>query len=47
MFLKLSSVTARFSPYEEDFVYKNVYYTELEVKTKVLKVKNNLDAIKK
>lgn len=47
LFLELSSVTARFSPYDKDFVFQNVYYTEQEVKKKVLEIKNKLNNIKK
>lgn len=47
LFLKLSSFTSRFSPYEEDFLFENVYYTEQEIKQEVLKVKSELNNIKK
>lgn len=35
LFLELSSVTTRFSPYDKDFVFQNVYYTEQEVKRSI------------
>lgn len=47
LFLELSSITTRFSPYEEDFAFKNVYYNEQDVKTAVLKIKSKLEDMKK
>lgn len=47
LFLELSSVTTRFSPYEKDFVFQNVYYTEQEVKREVLEIKRKLNSLKK
>lgn len=38
LFSELSTITARFSPYEEDLKIPNVYYSEQEVKYKVEEV---------
>ena len=35
---ELSTITNRFSPYESDFRFKNVYFTELQVKEKATEV---------
>jgi hypothetical protein len=42
LFNDLSTITARFSPYDEDLKMPNVYYSEQEVKTKVDEVLNRL-----
>lgn len=46
LFLELCSVTARFSPSEEDLSIENTYYNEQEVKEEVLKVKSTLNYYK-
>lgn len=42
LFYELSTITARFSPYEEDLKVPNVYYSEQEVKSKVDEVMKKL-----
>lgn len=42
LFSELSSITARFSPYEEDFEIPNVYYNEHEVRDEVKRIEQKL-----
>jgi len=42
LFNELSTITARFSPYEEDLKVPNVYYSVQEVKSKVDEVMDKL-----
>lgn len=42
LFSDLSTITARFSPYEEDLKIPNIYYSEQEVKSKVDEVMDKL-----
>lgn len=42
LFYELSTITARFSPYEDDLKIPNVYYSEREVKSKVDEVMHKL-----
>lgn len=42
LFNELSTITARFSFYEEDLKIPNVYYSEQEVKSKVAEVMDKL-----
>lgn len=42
LFYELSTITSRFSPYEDDLKIPNVYYSEWEVKSKVDQVMKKL-----
>ncbi|WP_196595369.1 colicin immunity domain-containing protein [Pectinatus frisingensis] len=42
LFYELSTITSRFSPYEEDLKIPNIYYGEQEVRSKVDEVMNKL-----
>ncbi|MCA1057601.1 hypothetical protein LCL96_01555 [Rossellomorea aquimaris] len=42
LFNNLSKVTARFSPYDEDLIFSNVYYNEQDIKREVLSLQEIL-----